>query len=44
VSRSASFVIAYMMREKALSFDEAYSFVQKARPCVFPNQGFVKQL
>jgi protein-tyrosine phosphatase len=44
VSRSASFVIAYMIREKGMSFDEAIAHVKKIRPCVFPNIGFTKQL
>ena len=44
VSRSASFVIAYLIREHKMSFDEAISFVKQKRPCIFPNNGFIKQL
>jgi dual specificity phosphatase 12 len=44
VSRSASFVIAYMIREQRMKFEEALAFVQNKRPVVFPNNGFIKQL
>ena len=43
-SRSASFVIAYLMAEEGLSLAEAWTAVRKARPCVQPNQGFLRQL
>lgn len=44
VSRSASFVIAYLMRKNEFSFDEALTFVQSVRPMVQPNEAFLKQL
>jgi protein-tyrosine phosphatase len=44
VSRSATLVIAYLMQEKRLTFDEAFSYASKFRPVIFPNQGFQKQL
>ncbi|XP_015121968.1 dual specificity protein phosphatase 19 [Diachasma alloeum] len=44
VSRSPTVVIAYLMREVNLSFQEAFDKVKRARPCVRPNEGFVKQL
>ncbi|TNV77468.1 hypothetical protein FGO68_gene12508 [Halteria grandinella] len=44
VSRSASFVIAYFIREHGLTFEEALNFVKAKRGCVFPNYGFQKQL
>jgi hypothetical protein len=44
VSRSASIVIAYLMWKEGLSFDQAYADVQRARPMISPNVGFVEQL
>ncbi|XP_011870470.1 PREDICTED: dual specificity protein phosphatase 19 [Vollenhovia emeryi] len=44
VSRSASIVIAYLMIVMKLSYDEAYDTVKRARSCIKPNDGFVKQL
>ncbi|XP_050462164.1 dual specificity protein phosphatase 19 [Cataglyphis hispanica] len=44
VSRSPAIVIAYLMIYKKLSYDEAYNKVKKARGCIRPNDGFVKQL
>ena len=44
ISRSASVVIAYMMRKEGMSFDDAKEFVKERRRCVNPNEGFVKQL
>jgi predicted protein tyrosine phosphatase len=43
-SRSASVVIAYLMREEGLSYEQAYASVVKARPIVQPNTGFSHQL
>lgn len=40
VSRSASFVIAYFIREHGLSFEESLNFVRTKRASVFPNSGF----
>lgn len=44
VSRSAAFVIAYMMRKLKISYEEAYTYVKERRRKVKPNEGFVKQL
>ena len=43
-SRSASVVIAYLMREERLSYEQAYASAVKARPIVQPNTGFSHQL
>lgn len=43
VSRSASVVIAYLIATGS-SYAEAYRAVETARPCIRPNQGFVKAL
>jgi Dual specificity phosphatase, catalytic domain len=44
VSRSASVVIAYLMRRDHLSAKHALALVRKARPRIFPNAGFHQQL
>ena len=40
VSRSSSCVIAYLMQDRGLSFQEAFAFASKRRPIIFPNVGF----
>ncbi|XP_048875745.1 protein phosphatase Slingshot homolog 1-like isoform X2 [Brienomyrus brachyistius] len=44
VSRSASTVIAYAMKEYGWSLDKAYSFVKQKRSIACPNAGFMRQL
>jgi atypical dual specificity phosphatase len=44
VSRSATIVIMYLMRDKKISFDEAIRTVRQKRPIVNPNIGFRNQL
>lgn len=44
VSRSASLVIAYVMKSKKMCFADAYHFVKKHREVIYPNEGFKKQL
>ena len=45
ISRSASFVIAYLIKKGVYkSYKQAYNHVKKCRPIISPNQGFVKQL
>jgi protein-tyrosine phosphatase len=44
ISRSATIVIAWIMYKYEKSFEEAFAFVQKARPVIHPNVGFVNQL
>ena len=43
-SRSATVVIAYLMWNKKISFEEALKFVQEKRYIVWPNPGFKEQL
>jgi protein-tyrosine phosphatase len=43
-SRSASFVIAYLMDKYDLPFDATLAFVKDQRNCVWPNSGFQEQL
>lgn len=44
VSRSATVVIAYIMKKYKLSYYEAFEKVKTRRTIVYPNQGFVSQL
>ncbi|CAG9314030.1 unnamed protein product [Blepharisma stoltei] len=44
VSRSATIVIAYIMAKYNIPFEEAYAIVRSKRGCVFPNDGFRRQL
>lgn len=44
VSRSASFVIAYLIKYKNMTLKEAYKHVKQIRPVSGPNEGFMNQL
>lgn len=44
VSRSASTVIAYAMKEFGWSLEKSYNFVKQKRSITRPNAGFMKQL
>ena len=44
VSRSASMVIAYLMKENLWKLEVAFIHVKKLRSIVYPNLGFQKQL
>jgi len=44
ISRSASVVIAFLMKHENISFDDALETVRNARPRVHPNRGFRSQL
>lgn len=44
VSRSASIVIAYLMKFQVMKFREAYEYVKRRRTVVEPNYGFIRQL
>lgn len=44
VSRSASAVIAYMMATRKMTFTQAFEYVKRKRPIIFPNFGFQRQL
>jgi len=44
VSRSATIVIAYVMKSQKLSFEEAIQLVQTRRTVICPNYGFRNQL
>eukprot|EP01112_Ceratiomyxa_fruticulosa_P019038 TRINITY_DN6168_c0_g1_i1.p1 TRINITY_DN6168_c0_g1~~TRINITY_DN6168_c0_g1_i1.p1 ORF type:complete len:163 (-),score=25.56 TRINITY_DN6168_c0_g1_i1:74-562(-) len=44
ISRSASFLAAYLMEKQRISLAEALYRIRKARPIISPNQGFLNQL
>ncbi|KAF7327254.1 Phosphatases II [Mycena kentingensis (nom. inval.)] len=44
VSRSASIIIAFLIRQNHMSCDAAYAFVKERRRCIRPNSGFLKAL
>lgn len=44
VSRSATLVAAYLMKEYGMTCDQAVDHLQRRRACVEPNEGFKKQL
>lgn len=44
VSRSASTVIAFLMKQQGWTLDHALNHVRERRPIVQPNEGFLKQL
>ena len=44
VSRSASFVIAYLMWKTKKSFGEVFGYVKEKRKLIDPNDGFIMQL
>ncbi|PIA15771.1 DSPc-domain-containing protein [Coemansia reversa NRRL 1564] len=44
VSRSASLVIAYVMRTMDLGFGQAYEYVRLRAPCISPNISLISQL
>ncbi|CAD8075130.1 unnamed protein product [Paramecium sonneborni] len=44
ISRSATIVIAYLMKTFKMSLIQAFKYVQTQRPIINPNPGFMKQL
>lgn len=44
ISRSATILIAFLMKEYKLRFKEAFEMVVKKRKIVDPNEGFRKEL
>ncbi|KAL9974350.1 hypothetical protein ACROYT_G011374 [Oculina patagonica] len=44
VSRSAAVVLGYLMSSNRLSLEKAMKILREARPCVKPNEGFLRQL
>jgi len=44
ISRSATIVIAYIMKKNNIKMNDAYKIVYAKRPCISPNLGFCGQL
>jgi protein-tyrosine phosphatase len=44
ISRSTSMIMAFLMQEYGLSYDDALAFIQSRRPIAQPNHGFEEQL
>jgi len=44
VSRSATIVIAFLMKKKQMCLKDAYAHVKEKRPIIAPNGGFLIQL
>ena len=44
ISRSVSFVIAYLMLDKGWDYDKCLGYIRSKRSCAHPNSGFQKQL
>jgi Dual specificity phosphatase, catalytic domain len=44
ISRSTSFVVAYLMKKLGMSAESALAVVKARRPCVKPNESFLRQL
>lgn len=43
ISRSASVIIAYLMKYNNMNYDKAYKYVKDIRTCIKLNIGFVQQ-
>lgn len=44
VSRSVTLVLAFLIKKKGMTYDEAYSMVKQKRRIIHPNDGFIRQL
>jgi len=44
ISRSAAVVIAYVMQDLKMTYDQSFQYVSDRRCCVHPNLGFMHQL
>jgi protein-tyrosine phosphatase len=44
ISRSATIIIAYLMKENKMKMNDAYYYVYEKRQCIAPNIGFTSQL
>ncbi|CAD8120329.1 unnamed protein product [Paramecium sonneborni] len=40
ISRSATFVIGYLIKRKQMSYKQAFNYVKSRRPMIRPNPGF----
>ena len=44
ISRSSTIVVAWLMKEKNMSFEDSLQLVRSHRSTIRPNSGFVQQL
>ena len=44
ISRSATIVLAHLMKAKGMSLNDAFAYLRTKRPSSFPNPGFMIQL
>lgn len=44
ISRSTSAILAYLIKYKKMTYTAAFEMVQKVRPIIKPNPGFIQQL
>lgn len=44
ISRSASLVLAYIMKTRSINYTDAFELVSQKRRVIDPNEGFVRQL
>lgn len=44
ISRSATIVLAYLIKKKGMPLNDAFSYLRSKRPSSFPNPGFMIQL
>lgn len=42
ISRSATIILAYLMKYRNMKYSDAYLFVNNKRNVIYPNQGFRK--
>ena len=43
-SRSGTILVQFIMNKNKLSLYEAYKYIYKCRPCLFPNDSFMNEL
>lgn len=43
-SRSVAIVLAYLIKHKSMTLNDAYMYVKDRRPCICPNLGFMGSL
>lgn len=44
MSRSATIILAFLIKKRRMTFEDAYSFLLQKRSIISPNEGFIKQL
>jgi len=44
VSRSAAVVLAYLIRNRGMTYDSAHAYLRRKRACIKPNSAFIQAL